>query len=219
MRNKFFTAGLALALGAGCAFNAFAQVKPEVLVDQRIAAMRLQGKYLFPLVPMAQGKVPYDAAMVARNAGYLDVLIRLAWDGFDPSTQGVKSRALPEIYAQPAKFKAAQDKLFAAVTKLDVAAKAGTLDALKPAVGATGERHGGDAGCVGDRRGGRKCSVVGCEGDGNSGQRGAARVEDAGGDRGAASRRVQRLRRRAHDDGLGGGRADAQGQLVGRGPP
>ena len=95
MRRMLTMAGLALVLGAGCALNASAQVKPEVLVDQRIAAMRLQGKYLFPLVPMAQGKVPYDAAIVARNAGYLDVLIRLAWDGFDPGTQGVKSRTLP----------------------------------------------------------------------------------------------------------------------------
>ena len=66
---------------------------------------------------MAQGRVPYDAAIVARNAGYLDVLIKMAWDGFDPSTKDVKSRALPEIYSDPAKFKAAQDTMFAEMTK------------------------------------------------------------------------------------------------------
>jgi cytochrome c556 len=135
MRNRFFTAGLALALGAGYACSALAQVKPEVLVEQRIAAMRLQGKYLFPLVPMAQGRVPYDAAIVARNAGYLDVLIRLAWDGFDPSTQGVKSRALPEIYAEPAKFKAAQETVFAEMNKFVAAAKSGNEANTKAAIG------------------------------------------------------------------------------------
>jgi len=135
MRKQLLTSGLVLALGAGSAFNAFAQAKPEVLVDQRIAAMRLQGKYLFPLVAMAQGKAPYDAAIVARNAGYLDVLIRLAWDGFAPSTQGVKSRALPEIYSDPAKFKAAQDTMFAETDKFVAAAKSGNEANTKAAIG------------------------------------------------------------------------------------
>jgi len=134
MRRQLITAGLALIVGAGWALDASAQVKPETLVDQRVAAMRLQGKYLFPLVPMAQGKVPYDAAIVARNAGYLDVLIRLAWDGFDPSTQGVKSRALPEVYKEPAKFKAAQDTMFAETNKFVAAAKSGNEANAKAAI-------------------------------------------------------------------------------------
>jgi cytochrome c556 len=134
MRKNLFMAGLAVIIGAGWTLNAAAQVKPETLVDQRIAAMRLQGKYLFPLVPMAQGKVPYDAAIVARNAGYLDVLIRLAWDGFDPSTQGVKSRTLPEVYTEPAKFKAAQETMFAETNKFVAAAKSGNEANTKAAI-------------------------------------------------------------------------------------
>lgn len=77
---------LVLLLGATYTLCAFAQVKPEVLVEQRQGAMRLQGKYLYALLPMAQGKIPYDAGVVARNAGYLDVLTVMAWDGFDPAT-------------------------------------------------------------------------------------------------------------------------------------
>ena len=56
MRSMLLGASLVLAIGAGCACNAIAQVKPETLVDQRISAMRLQGKYLYPLIPMAQGR-------------------------------------------------------------------------------------------------------------------------------------------------------------------
>jgi cytochrome c556 len=134
MPKKIRFAALALVLAGGCAFNAAAQVKPETLVDQRIAAMRLQGKYFFPLYAMAQGRAPYDATIVARNAGYLDVLIKLAWDGFEPRTQDVKSRALPAIYGEPAKFKAAQDTMFAAMDKLVAAAKSGNEANVKVAV-------------------------------------------------------------------------------------
>lgn len=134
MRSKLFTTGLALAIAAGCVGGAIAQVKPEQLVEQRQSAMRLQGKYLYPLLPMAQGRVPYDAAIVARNAGYLDVLIRMAWDGFDPVTKDVKSRALPEIYSDPAKFKAAQDTMFAEMTKFQATVKAGNEANTKTAI-------------------------------------------------------------------------------------
>ena len=135
MARKLRIATLAVVLAGGCAFNAAAQVRPETMVDQRIAAMRLQGKYFYPLVAMAQGRVPYDSAIVSRNAGYLDVLIRLAWDGFDPSTQGVKSRALPEIYSDPAKFKAAQETMFAETNKFVAAARSGNEANAKTAIG------------------------------------------------------------------------------------
>lgn len=134
MRSKLMTTGMVLAIGTGCACSAIAQVKPETMVDQRISAMRLQGKYFFPLVPMAQGRVPYDANIVARNAGYLDVLIKLAWDGFDPSTKDVKSRALPEIYSDPAKFKAAIDNMWAEMGKFQAAVKAGNEANTKAAI-------------------------------------------------------------------------------------
>lgn len=143
MSRKVFGVALALALGAGCSLNAVAQVKPEVLVEQRQAAMKLQGKYFFPLVAMAQGRAPYDAAVVARNAGYLDVLIRLAWDGFDPSTQGVKSRTLPETYSDSAKFKAAQETMFAEMTKLVTAAKSGNEASTKAAINDAAKACGG----------------------------------------------------------------------------
>ena len=134
MRSKLFTGGLVLAIGVGYATGALAQVKPETLVDQRIAAMRLQGKYLYPLIPMAQGRIPYDAALVTRNAGYLDVLIKMPWDGFDPSTKDVKSRALPEVYADPAKYKAAIDHMYAEMSKFQSTVKTGNEANIKTAI-------------------------------------------------------------------------------------
>ena len=134
MRSKLLTAGLFLAIGTGYACSAIAQVKPETLVDQRVSAMRLQGKYFGPLVGMAQGRVPYDANIATRNAGYLEVLSKMPWDGFEPSTKDLKTRALPEVYAEPAKFKAAQDSFNAEVGKLVAATKSGNEANVKTAI-------------------------------------------------------------------------------------
>src|SRR6266446_6723955 len=94
MNKKLFSIGLAVVLGAGYSLTAFSQVKPETQVKQRQAVMTLQGKYWGPLGGMAQGKVPYDAKVVQRNAAFLEVLSQMPWDGFQESTKGVKSAAL-----------------------------------------------------------------------------------------------------------------------------
>ena len=124
MKKSFLATGVALALGAGVAVTAVAQVKPDVLVKERQAKMTLQGKYLGPIGGMLKGAVPYNADVVALNATFLENLSRMAWDGFDPSTSGVKSRAKPEIYKDMAKFKAAADTLEAEASKLGAAARA-----------------------------------------------------------------------------------------------
>jgi cytochrome c556 len=138
VRKTVVAAGVVIAVGAiGSA--ALAQVKPEVLLKQRQAAMTLQGKYFGPLGGMAQGRVPFDAKLVQRNADYLVVLTEMAWDGFDPSTKNEKSRALPEVYSNPGKFKEAADNLQAEVRKLQSVAKSGDENAIKGAIGAVGK--------------------------------------------------------------------------------
>ena len=124
MKKSYLVAGVAFAMGVGVVTTAFAQAKPEVLVAQRQAAMKLQGKYLGPIGAMLKGARPYDADVVAINATFLENLARMPWDGFDPSTQGVKSDAKPEIYKDMAKFKAAADMLEAETSKLGAAARA-----------------------------------------------------------------------------------------------
>ena len=143
MNKKLLAAGLVLALGAGFTVNAVAQAKPETLVKQRQAAMTLIGKYWGPLGGMAQGKVPYDANVVARNAGFLDALSKMPWDGFHPSTQGEKSAALPEIWKDEAKFKAAQEFLQGNIAKLVSTTKGGDEGAVKAALGDVGKSCGG----------------------------------------------------------------------------
>ena len=133
---------LALSLGA-VAGGAAAQVKPELLVKQRQSVMTLQGKYFGPLAAMAQGKAPYNADIVKRNAGFLDNLTRMPWDTFDPATKSVKSNALPAIWEQPEKFKEAQSRLENEAHKLYEVSQSGDENAVKTQIGALGKACGG----------------------------------------------------------------------------
>jgi len=143
MNKRLLSLGLALVLGASYSLTAFAQAKPETLVKQRQSAMTLQGKYFGPLNGMAQGKVPYDANIVARNAGFLDALSKMPWDGFNPSTKDEKSAALPAVYTDTAKFKEAQEKLQGEIGKLVAVSKGGDEAAVKAQIGATNKACGG----------------------------------------------------------------------------
>ena len=131
---------LALGLAAG---SVVAQVKPEILVKQRQAVMTLQGKYFGPLAAMAQGKAPYNADVVRRNAGFLDNLSRMPWDGFDPSTKEVKSHALAEIFTDMAKFKQAANHLENETHKLYEVSQKGDEGAVKAQIAAVGKACGG----------------------------------------------------------------------------
>ena len=142
MKVKLVTAVLALALGA-IALPAAAQVKPETLVKQRQSAMTLIGKYWGPLGAMAQGKAPYNADTVARNAGFLAALVQMPWDGFDASTKDVKSAALPAIWSDAAKFKSAQENAQKAIAALAAATKGGNEATVKAALGDVGKTCGG----------------------------------------------------------------------------
>ena len=144
MKKKLLAASLALAFGAGSGYvvNALAQAKPEILVKQRQSAMVLIGKYWGPINAMAQGKAPYDAAVAQRNAGFLQALAQMPWDGFAESTKDSpeKNRALPAIWTDQAKFKEGADRLQSTTAKLAASAK--DEAAFKGAAGEVGKACG-----------------------------------------------------------------------------
>lgn len=140
--NKTAVAALvAVALGAA-AGAALAQAKPDVLVKQRQAGMTLIGKYFGPLGAMAQGKAPFNAQVVQRNADYLAVLSQMPWDGFHPSTTGEKSRAKPELFKETDKVKELAERLQSETKKLQSVAKSGDEAAVKAQIGAVGKACG-----------------------------------------------------------------------------
>jgi cytochrome c556 len=140
MKKSLLAAGLAVALVSG---SALAQMKPETMVKQRQAVMTLMGKYWGPMAGMMQGKVPYDAKIVQRNAGFLDNLSRMPWDGFDGATKDVKSAALPAVFTDTAKFAEAADRLQNEASKLYAVSRSGDEAAVKAQMGAVGKSCGG----------------------------------------------------------------------------
>jgi cytochrome c556 len=63
----------------------------------------------------------------------------MPWDGFDPSTKGEKSRALPAIWEQPDKVKSAVQLFTSEVGKLHSVSKGGDEAAIKAQIGAVGK--------------------------------------------------------------------------------
>lgn len=132
MKNRPLWMGLAVGLGVACAVPATSQVRPETQLRQRQAVMILHAKYFYPIRNQAQGKIPYDAKIVARNVGFLEQLSRMPWDGFVPATKDLKSQATPAVFTETAKFKEAQDRYMAEVTTLaDVTRKGGDEASIK----------------------------------------------------------------------------------------
>lgn len=139
MKKTLVAAGIAIALG-GIAGSALAQVKPEVLTKQRQSAMTLIAKYWGPIAGMASGKVsPYNADVVSRNATYLENLAQMPWDGFHENTKGEKSRALPEVWSQRAKFDELAQRLQAETVKLGKVARAKDEAGVKQQYAAVGK--------------------------------------------------------------------------------
>jgi cytochrome c556 len=67
----------------------------------------------------------------------------MPWDGFDASTKGEKSAALPAVWDKAAEFKQAAERLENETAKLVQVAKSGDEGAVKAQIGATGKACGG----------------------------------------------------------------------------
>jgi len=143
MKMKLMLSGVALLVGTGYGVAALAQAKPDQLVKQRQAVMTLNGKYFGPIAGMPSGKTPYNAETVARNAAYLDVLSKMPWDGFVESTKDEKTRALPAVYTDSAKFKESGDRLQSTIAQLVKVSKGGDEAAVKAAIADVGKSCGG----------------------------------------------------------------------------
>jgi cytochrome c556 len=127
-------AGLVTALPAAAQFQ-----KPEDAIKYRQSAFTVMANHLGRVGAMAQGRVPFDAKVAAENTAIVVAMSTLPFTAFGPNTDmGLPNRAKPEIWRESAKFKAAADKMAEEVKKLDAAARAGSLDAVKAAMGAVG---------------------------------------------------------------------------------
>ena len=127
-------------LGATIALPAAAQfAKPEDAIKYRKAAFTVMGTHFGRVAAMANGKIPFDAKMAADNAEIANTMSKLPYAGFVPGSDKGETKAEPKIWTEMDKFNAAATKMQEEMSKLNVAAKGGNLDAIKAAVGETGK--------------------------------------------------------------------------------
>ena len=112
--------------------------KPEDAIKYRKNALFVMQQNFARLGAMASGRAPFDAKVAADSAAVAAFVSTLPWAAFGEGTDKGDTRAKPEIWKEPAKFKEYADKMEAEMAKLASAAKTGNLDGIKVAVGATG---------------------------------------------------------------------------------
>ena len=134
MKKHFaFVSGLLSVLLALPAAAQFA--KPEDAIKYRKASFTVMAAHFGRLGAMANGRTPYDAKAAADNAEVLAALAKLPWSAFGEGTDKGDTRAKSEVWKEDAKYIEAADKMQAEIVKLNTAAKAGNIDALKVAFG------------------------------------------------------------------------------------
>jgi cytochrome c556 len=130
---------VSLSLAAAvCAVSAPAMAqfqKPEDAVKYRKNSLFVMSQHFGRVGAMANGRVPYDAAVAAENAAIVESLSKLPWAGFVAGTDKMDTKAKAEVWSDAAGFKKAANDMVTAVAALNAAAKTNNLDALKTAFG------------------------------------------------------------------------------------
>jgi len=136
--------GFVAVLSAGAVAIAFAQeAKPDRAIKYRQGVLTAISWNFGVLGGMAKGEIPYNKDEAIKRATNVANLSTLPWEAFGPGTdQGAPTKAKPDIWKEPAKFKERQDKLIEEASKLATVAKTGDEAALKAQVGATGKACG-----------------------------------------------------------------------------
>lgn len=137
--KKLSTLTISLAV-ASVALPATAQfAKPEDAIKYRQGALFVMQQNFSRVAAMAAGKAPFDAKVAAESASVAEFTSRLPWAGFTEGTdKGRDNRAKSEIWSEKGRFNDYAEKMQIEMAKLNAAAKTGSLDSLKTAVGAVG---------------------------------------------------------------------------------
>ncbi|MFM1759374.1 MAG: hypothetical protein RLY75_644 [Pseudomonadota bacterium] len=124
----------ALVAGTGIAYAQFK--KPEDAIKYRQSAFTVMANSFGKIGAVVKGEAPFNKDEVTKNAAVVAMISTLPWQAFGPGTEG--GNALPAVWSDNAKFKAAGEKMQLAVANLNTAAQSGDQEAIKKAFGAAG---------------------------------------------------------------------------------
>ena len=118
----------ASAIGAAPAAAQFA--KPEDAIKYRKAVMTLMGAHVGRIGGVVKGARPFDAAEVQANAAFVETLSKLPFDAFGAGTDKGETRAKPEIWSNPDKFKVAGEQMQKAASTLSTSCHVGRAPSI-----------------------------------------------------------------------------------------
>jgi cytochrome c556 len=134
---------VALVAGVVAASVAYAQEQRqspgERAVEYRQSLMTVLAGNFAPVLLMATGKMPFNAAAAAKDAQRAAFIATMAPDAFPASSNGAgKTKAKPNIWTDQADFQKHAQELIDRTAALEVAAKSGDVAQIKSAANAAG---------------------------------------------------------------------------------
>lgn len=136
---------LAAGLALGLAGQSLAADSPENLVKYRQAVMKAMGEHAAAIASVVKGETSYGAHVANHARGIRDMSL-IVPDIFPPESgpdSYKNTRALPKVWAEPAKFKEAVTALQDAAARFAEIAESGDMAAIGPALGDLGKACGG----------------------------------------------------------------------------
>ena len=128
-----------IALLMSISSTGWADERTEKAIEARHGLLLVMAQYFGPIVGMAKGQIPFDAAAIERNAGKIAVLAPMIPDVFARNTRdsGIETEAKAEIWANYDDFSAKAATTAERAKALAVAATQGQRATMK-AIGALG---------------------------------------------------------------------------------
>jgi len=123
----------ASALIAGCGQSS-GDPHPQQLLSKRIAIFKKFTKTLEPMGLVARDRRDYVKADFVEQAKTLQELSTQPWAYFSAEGNYAPTRAKPEIWSQPDKFKGAQERFLASVNHLAQVADSADMPTIRSAV-------------------------------------------------------------------------------------
>jgi cytochrome c556 len=127
------------ALLLSMSITTWADERTEKAIEARQGLLLVMAQYFGPIVGMAKGQIPFDAAVIESNAGKIATLAPMLPDVFamDTSASGIETEAKAEIWANVGDFGAKAATTGERAEALAVAATQGKGATMK-AIGALG---------------------------------------------------------------------------------
>ena len=139
MRGVLCGAVLALAMDGLASAQ---DMKPEDVIKFRKGAYQVMNWYMRPLGAMVKGEQPYNRELFVKNSAIIESLSRIVPDAFQQETDRGDTRAKPEIWTDPVRFKQALERFQTEATRMSEVARSGNFDQIKTQYGAMSKSCG-----------------------------------------------------------------------------